>query len=131
MYNGLMLNHPRSNPDALIEEIKRLEDAELEVLIERIWLVRAERGMPHLNATETKLLSQINESLLESEQLEIAGLNEKMQNETLSEPERLQLIALNQKAETLQARRLEAVLSLSKIQGITPKQMLEKLGIAA
>jgi hypothetical protein len=131
MYNRPMLNHSRANSDALIEEIKRLEAAEPEVLIERIWLVRAERGMPHLSATETKLLSQINESVLESEQLEITGLNEKMQSETLSESERLQLISLHQKAEKLQAQRLEAISELAKPRGITPKHMLEKLGIAA
>jgi hypothetical protein len=131
VYNRIMLNHPRANPDELIEEIKRLEDAELKMFMERVWLVRAERSVAHLNGTETKLLSQINESLLESEQLEITVLNKKMEHETLSETERLQLISLHQKAEALQTRRLEAVLHLAEIQGITPKQMLEKLGIAA
>jgi hypothetical protein len=126
-----MLDHSRSNPDQLIEEIRRLQDAELETLLERVWLMHAERSAPHLNATETALLSRINQSLPADDQAYISVLNEKMQNDVLLESERLELLALHQKAETLQAHRLEAVVELAKVRGLTPKQMLEKLGLAA
>ncbi len=131
MYNQFMLDHSRSNSDELIEEIKRSQDKELDAFLERAWLVRAERSRPHLDAAQTNLLHQINATLPRDQQEQIAVLNQKMLDKQLTEPEHLELIALSQEAEKVQARRLEAVLELSKIRGVTPKQMLKKLGIAA
>ena len=85
---------------------------------------------PHiLPQAEADLLSHINLGMGEDFWKEYSGLKEKRKQETLTPEEHTQLIALSDELELANARRMEYLLALARLRGISLRQLMQDLGI--
>ena len=79
--------------------------------------------------TEADLLRCIQNSFPEGQRLR--ELTRKSEAETLSDEERAEYIALAQQREIADAERLQAVVKLAQLRGVSPDQLLDELGLGA
>ena len=82
-----------------------------------------------LSKQETDLFARINRTLSAVQQQRLAVLKNKLEQETLTKAEHAELLQLVDVHQQLWVERLEAVIALAKLRGLTPAAMLEQLGI--
>lgn len=78
---------------------------------------------------EAKLLAIINEGLTESEWQRYSYLKERRRAETLTEPEYQELLVTTDRLERIGVARLEKLIALARLRGVTVDQVMDQLGI--
>jgi hypothetical protein len=82
-----------------------------------------------LSKRETELLLRINRTLAPEKQRRYDELKEKREAETLTPAEYKELLRFVAEHQELWAKRLEAVVKLAQLRGVSPPEMLKQLGI--
>ncbi len=82
-----------------------------------------------LSKRETELFLKINHTLPLDEQRRYDELKQKLEDETLTQAEHTELMRFVEQYQDLSAERMEAVLELATLRGLTPQEMLKQLGV--
>ena len=82
-----------------------------------------------LDGTESDLIQRINEGLTASEWERFHTLVLRRQEEQLTECERVELTALTDRIETLNVRRIELLIELSRRRGHSLQRVMDDLGL--
>jgi hypothetical protein len=117
--------------DELVQAANRLNEPDLDQLIDRVMVLRAKRKSPILSQAETELLLVINEGIPPDLHQRYQTLVEKRNAETLTEEEYQVLLDLSDRIEVLAAQRAAALLKLAELRQITLMQLMDDLGIQA
>ena len=116
----------------ILHGISSLETSELEEFLKEVGHILAKRKSNSLSEQETELLLCINQPLLsELEQKEYDTLYFQLQDETISAENHEKLIGLINKREKKGAERLAALIQLSQLQKITPKDLMKQMGLSS
>jgi hypothetical protein len=117
--------------DELVQAANRLNEPDLDQLIDRVMVLRAKRKSPTLSPTETELLLVINEGIPPDLHQRYRALVEKKNAEILTDEEYQILLDLSDRIEVLAAQRAAALLKLAELRQITLMQLMDNLGIHA
>jgi len=82
-----------------------------------------------LSEQETALFLKINRTLPPAEEQRYSELKHKLEDETLTPAEHAELLRFVEQHQELSVERLEAVLELAKLRGVTTAEMLRQLGV--
>ena len=106
------------------------EDVVVGALSQSLGQTKTQPRLPsRLSAEESRLLMAINVGLSEPEWQRFHELQAKRRAETLTKPEQRELIAINDRLEALNVRRLEKLMELGKLWGMSLDQVMHQLGI--
>lgn len=83
----------------------------------------------HFSKKESDLLLRINRNLPDKQRERIRELTDKLEFESITNKEQSELLRLTDKAEQLQAERLQAVLELAKLRGVSAETVMKQLGV--
>lgn len=120
---------PNTDLENAIQSMEKLDNSNLENLLSRLSILLARRKAPNLPAREAELLSKINQSPPESIQQRHRELMEKLQANALSDPEHQELIGIIDQLELANAERMQAIVELSELRGVSVDKMMAQLGI--
>jgi hypothetical protein len=120
---------PSVSSNAILTIVRQMPIAELEQLVDQVIAIRAERVAPRLTADESRLLERINQGLAANDRARMRTLSEKRDNGSLLEAEWDETAALTDRLELLHADRLDALVELAKLRGVTLDEMMSQLGI--
>lgn len=115
--------------DALLDAVKQMPNRELDVFLEHVLSVHAERRAPHLSLTESELLLRVNEPIPATTQARFDQLVAKRDAGTLSADEHTDLLTLVDEIELRDADRIAALADLAQLRGISLESLMEDLGI--
>ncbi len=115
----------------LLQSVDRLNEPDLDQLLDRVLLLRAKRKNNILSAAETDLLLQINQGVPTELHQQYQALKKKQDAEILTEAEREELSELNDRIEILAAARAESLVKLSQLRQVPLTQLMNELGIKA
>lgn len=113
----------------LIDAASQLDSPELEVVAERVLMLRAERRAPHLSKQETDLFEIINYHRLPKAQARFELLIKRRQANKVSSEELAELIAMTDQSEMEAAERVRAVSELAEMRGLSFQGMWQQLGL--
>lgn len=117
------------SPDALLQQVRQLDDTSLGEFLDQAYLVQAQRRVPHLSEQETELLLRINTPLDEKVWQQYTTLYAKLEPETLTEAEHAALLELIDVVEIANAERIESLTKLAAMRGTTLKALMKQMGI--
>lgn len=117
------------SPDALLQQVRQLDDTSLGEFLDQAYLVQAQRRVPHLSEQETELLLRINTPLDEKVWQQYTTLYAKLEPETLTEAEHAALLELIDVVEIANAERIENLTKLAAMRGTTLKALMKQMGI--
>lgn len=86
------------------------------------------KEVPHFSKKESELLLLISRNLSDEQRARMLELTDKMEFESITDKEHAELLRLTDKAEQLQATRLQAVIELAKLRGISFEEVMKQLG---
>jgi len=115
--------------DQLVNAVSQLSSSELEKLFAQVISVRPLYEKDHLSDSETKLLIKINKGVPDEVQKKYAVLIVKRNQKTLTNDEYEELLQLTDQMELLDAKRLEYLTELSRIQNKPIMMLMNELGI--
>jgi hypothetical protein len=115
--------------DELLDAANKLNESDLETLINRMLLIRAQRKVPILSSEEASLLTQINQGIPSDLHEHYCGLAQKRDAETLTDEEYEELLQISDRIEVLNAQRIEALVKLAALRQISLQQLMGELGI--
>lgn len=113
----------------LIDAASQLDSPELEVIAERVLMLRAERRAPHLSEQETDLFEIINYHRLPKAQARFELLIKRRQANKISSEKLAELIAMTDQGEMEAAERVRAVSELAEMRGLSFQGMWQQLGL--
>ena len=113
----------------LLHAANELDELDLDVLVDQILLLRAQRKSSVLSEDETRLLLQINQGVPEEMHQQYRSLVVKRDAETLTDDEYETLSALSDRIEVLAAARAGALVQLANLRQIPLMQLMDNLGI--
>ncbi|MAT99919.1 MAG: hypothetical protein CL608_22495 [Anaerolineaceae bacterium] len=113
----------------LLDSLKQLGADELGEVASTAVRLRANQRGQVLSDQETKLLKQINKTLLPAEQARMDLLIEKREAETLTESELAELISLGNLVEEIQVERLAALIELAALRNVSLEHLKESLNL--
>lgn len=113
----------------LLYAANELDELDLDVLVDQILLLRAQRKSSVLSEDETRLLLQINQGVPEEMHQQYRSLVVKRDAETLTDDEYKTLLALSDRIEVLAASRAGALVQLANLRQIPLIQLMDNLGI--
>jgi hypothetical protein len=119
----------QTSTEQLLKEIEQLPQPELEVFVDQVLKLRAQRQVPHLSASESELLLKINQSIPEPLQQQFEQLVMKRQHLTITETELAELIEITDRIEALNVERIQALAELARSRNQSLTQVMENLGI--
>ena len=119
----------RVSPTELLRAAEQMSDAELEDFTTGLQTLRARRRAPHLPARESELLEKINVTWPPEWQARFDALVARRQAETITPKELAELIGMTDQTEMFAAERLQAVVELAGLRGVTIDKMLHQLGM--
>lgn len=102
---------------------------ELEKLVGNVLAVRAQRVAPHLSGEESKLLRVIQKTLPKKSLLRMKTLQTLRDEEKLSPEGFAELAGLIEKLEIIHAERMNAVVKLADLRGVTFQTALKEIGL--
>ena len=117
------------SPDELLDAVKRLNASDLELFTSQVLAIRARRKSSSLTTTESELMLLINQGLSPSAQKRYDDLIALRRDETLTPQEYTDLLDLTQLSEKIQVSRVEALVALSRIRGISLNDVMNQLGV--
>lgn len=115
--------------ESLLEGIAQLDTPALVQFQERVTRLLAQRKMPPLSSAETTLLLKINEGFAPEFFVRYNELSEKLQNEVISLEEQQELLQLTHLIEAKNVERLQYLIELSRVRGISLDALMEQLGL--
>jgi hypothetical protein len=115
----------------LLQSVDRLNEPDLDQLLDRVLLLRAERKNNILSAAETDLLLQINQGVPTELHQHYQALKKKQDAENLTDPEREELLELSDRIEIIAAARAGSLVKLAQLRQVTLTQLMDELGIKA
>jgi hypothetical protein len=113
----------------LIEAANQLDGRELEIVADRLLMMRAERRAPHLSHEESDLLIQINTPLPEEIWQQYTSLYAKLEPDTITEEEHKELLRLIHAVEMDNAQRIGHLIKMAEMRGTTLPKLMQSLGI--
>lgn len=121
--------HVKVQLNEILAGISTLDVRELESFFNQVGTMLARRKTPHLTEREHQLLLEINKGLSLEHRRNYLNLKEKSLAQKLNELERQELLALSDEIEQAGARRLAYLVELSKLRGVSLKEVMNQLGI--
>jgi hypothetical protein len=115
--------------DEVLQGLARLGAKELEQFVEKAIALQAQRRAPSLPKNETELLQQINRGLPADIRQRYDALNAKLHDETITSQEHEELLTLIDRLELEDAERLQRLVALAQIRGVSVDTLMEQLGI--
>jgi hypothetical protein len=113
----------------LLKVVEQLNQANLKVFIAQVIALQAQRNAPSLQQQESELLLKINQSIPLDIQKYYNDLIDKRDAETLTDDEYRELLHLTEMIEKQQAQRIEYLIELAKLRGISLNTLMGNLGI--
>lgn len=113
----------------ILNGVAQLQTEDLEQFLQQVGVLLARRKAPNLSERETLLLKEINNSLSLTTQKKYQTLKVKQQNGSLVEAERIALLNLVEIVEQADVIRLQALVELAQLRGITLVTLMEELDI--
>lgn len=113
----------------LLKAVEQLSQADLEQFVSQVIVLQAQRKATCLPQTEAELLIKINQGIPPETQHRYNELIAKREAETLTIDEHQSLLSLSEQVEKLQAQRIEYLVELANIRGISLTACMESLGI--
>lgn len=111
----------------IIAGMSSLETPELERFMQRIGQIVAHRKAPSASERETTLLLAINQSIPQKLQERYTELAQKLENETMTPSENKSFLKLVEKIEAKNVERLQYLVELSHIKGISLETLMKQL----
>lgn len=121
--------HSRRIED-LILGVSSLETTEIELFMQKLGQLVAKRKTPSASERETILLMAINQAIPQKIQTRYSLMIEKLENETMTPSENLAFLKLVDKMEALQAKRLQYLLELSQLRGVSLDSVMSQLKLS-
>lgn len=115
--------------DELIQAANQLDEADLDVLLQRVVVLRAHRKANTLAKEEAELLQKINQGIDPELRAQYQALRTKREAETLTNAEHEMLIQLSSQIEQFGAQRLEALANLAQLRQVPVTELMATLGI--
>jgi hypothetical protein len=115
--------------DEVLQGLARLGTKELEQFVEKVIALQAQRRAPSLSKDETELLQQINCGLPANIQQRYDALNAKLHDETITSTEHEELLTLIDRIELADAERMQRLIALARLRGMSVDTLIEQLGI--
>lgn len=113
----------------IISSMTELELPDLEQFRNQLNLIIAQKKAPNLSKRETELLLKINQVLSNEQLSRYEALKVKMEEDNISLKEHKELLSIVKEMEVIDVVRLEALVELSQIRGISVQQLMKDLGI--
>ena len=120
---------PQVNLNEILAGISTLDVRELEAFFNKVGTMLAHRKTPHLTEREYQLLKEINKGLSPEHSRKYLKLIEKFQARTIEEQEQKELLRMSDEIEQAGVRRLEYLVELSKLRGVSLQELMNQLGI--
>ena len=115
----------------LLQSVDRLNEPDLDQLLDRVLLLRAKRKNNILSATETDLLLQINQGVPTELHQQYQALKNKQDEGSLTGAECEKLLELSDRIEILAAARAGSLVKLAQLRQVPLTQLMNELGIKA
>ena len=115
----------------LLQSVDRLNEPDLDQLLDRVLLLRAKRKNNILSAAETDLLLQINQGVHTELHQQYQALKKKQDAEILTGGEYEELLELSDRIEIIAAARAGSLVKLSQLRQVPLTQLMNELGIKA
>jgi len=115
--------------DEVLQGLARLGTKELEQCVEKVIVLQAQRRAPSLPKDETELLQQINHGMPADMRQRYDALNAKLHDETITPEEHEELLTLIDRLELADAERMQRLVALAQIRGVSVDTLMEQLGI--
>jgi hypothetical protein len=119
------------SPEQLLQAVAQLPPSEFAAFVERLLVLRAERGAPHLTERETALLLEINRGLDAATQERFDALVTKRREERIDAAELADLMRITESIEERDAQRLASLGELADLRQLPLSELLRSLGIQA
>jgi hypothetical protein len=123
-----LMAQPLSSEE-LLHALEDLATPELEQIISRLIVLKAERTAPHLPQRESELLLRINQGLPDDTTRRYRELISRRRTRSLSPEEHEELLRLTDRAEALEADRLVHLAELARLRHTSLSRLMEELGI--
>ena len=114
----------------ILSAVQTMPLDELEKLVGNVLAVRATRIAPHLSGEETKLLRTIQKTLPEKSLRRMKELQTFRDNENLSPEGFAELAKLIEKLEEIHAQRMNALIALADLRGVTFQTAMHQVGLS-
>ena len=115
--------------DEVLQGLARLGTKELEQFVDKVIALQAQRRAPSLPQNETELLQQINRGLPADIRQRYDALNAKLHDETITPQEHEELLTLIDRIELADAERMQRLVTLARLRGVSIETLMEHLGI--
>jgi hypothetical protein len=115
---------------ALLEAVGQLSPTELDQFVAEVLQLRSRRGPARLGATESELLSRINQGVPEGRRGRYAELIDRRRDESLTPEEHQDLLRLTAAAERIEGDRLSALAELARLLGTPLRTLMDDLDIS-
>jgi replication-associated recombination protein RarA len=113
----------------LIKAVKQLSQEDLEQFVSQVIKLQAQRKATSLPKNEAELLMKINQGIPSDTQKVYNDLIVKREAETLTVEEHQHLLLLTEQVEKLQAQRVQYLVELASIRGVSLSTLMDDLGI--
>jgi hypothetical protein len=113
----------------LLKVVEQLNQADLKQFISQVIALQAQRNAPSLQQQESDLLLKINQGIPLDIQKSYNDLIDKRDAEILTDYEYRELLHLTEIIEKQQAQRIEYLIELAKLKGISLNTLMKNLGI--
>ncbi len=115
--------------DQLLRAVELMGPKELDVFVARVLSLRAEKETPHLPRNEAALLLKINQPIPQDVQQCYDALIARRRAEALTSQEHAELLDLTNRIELAEAERVEALVALARLRGVSLPELMQALGI--
>ncbi|MCY7348785.1 MAG: hypothetical protein LH614_21560 [Pyrinomonadaceae bacterium] len=113
----------------ILSAVQTMPLDELEKLVGNVLAVRAERIAPHLSGEETKLLRIIQKTLPDKNLKRMKELQTLRDEEKLLSEGFAELAELIEKLEEIHAKRINAVVALADLRGVSFQTAMQQVGL--
>ncbi len=113
----------------LLKAVEQLSQEDLKIFISQVISLQARRNVSGLNQRESELLLLINQVIPLDIENCYNDLIAKRDMETLTNDEHKELLRLTEKIEIQQAQRVEYLVELANLRGISLNTLMENLNI--
>jgi hypothetical protein len=113
----------------LLKAVEQLSHEDLKIFISQVITLQAQRNTSYLNQRESELLLKINQIIPSDIQNNYNNLISKRDIATLTNDEHKELLHLTEQIELQEAQRIEYLVELANLRGISLNTLMENLGI--
>lgn len=117
--------------DEILNGISQLDTPELEQFLEQVSRLLARRKAQNLSKREAELLVRINQGIGVQKAERYRQLTDKLNEESITPEEHQELLSLINYIEARDSERLESLIELSGLRGLTLNELMDQLGLAS